>query len=147
MTDQIEAAATAYIEKIDQLGGAVEAISRGFQQKEIQDSAYAYQKSIESGDQVIVGVNRFTIDNEPQPELLKIKEEVEVSQKKTLGNMKGKRDNAQVQTALKALDTAARGTENLMPYILNAVKTYATLGEIADVFREVYGKHRETVVL
>ncbi len=147
LTDQIEAAAREYIDKIDKLGGAVEAISRGFQQKEIQDSAYAYQKSIESGDQIIVGVNKFTIQNEPQPELLRIKEEVEIAQKSSLAAMKAKRDAARVRESLAALDKAARGTDNLMPHILTAVKSYATLGEIADVFREVFGKHRETVVL
>ncbi|BBA71703.1 methylmalonyl-CoA mutase [Geobacter sulfurreducens] len=147
LTDQIEQAAFDYIEKIDRLGGAVEAISRGFQQKEIQDSAYAYQRSIETDEMIIVGVNRFTIQNEPQPELLKIKEEVEIAQKKALTDMKAKRDSAKVQEALKALEAAARGTDNLMPPILQAVKTYATLGEIADVLRGVFGVHRETVVL
>ncbi|AAR36692.1 methylmalonyl-CoA mutase family protein [Geobacter sulfurreducens] len=147
LTDQIEQAAFDYIEKIDRLGGAVEAISRGFQQKEIQDSAYAYQRAIETDEMIIVGVNRFTIQNEPQPELLKIKEEVEIAQKKALTDMKAKRDSAKVQEALKALEAAARGTDNLMPPILQAVKTYATLGEIADVLRGVFGVHRETVVL
>ncbi|BEH11824.1 acyl-CoA mutase large subunit family protein [Geobacter sulfurreducens] len=147
LTDQIEQAAFDYIEKIDRLGGAVEAISRGFQQKEIQDSAYAYQRAIETDEMIIVGVNRFTIQNEPQPELLRIKEEVEIAQKKALADMKAKRDSAKVQEALKALEAAARGTDNLMPPILQAVKTYATLGEIADVLRGVFGVHRETVVL
>ncbi|MBI1919756.1 MAG: methylmalonyl-CoA mutase family protein [Geobacter sp.] len=147
LTDQIEKGAFEYIEKIDRLGGAVEAISRGFQQKEIQDSAYAYQKSIEGNDLIIVGVNRFTIENEPQPELLRIKEEVEIAQKKGLAETKAKRDNNAVNEALKALGSAARGTDNLMPHILAAVKTYATLGEIADVLRDVFGTHKETVVL
>ena len=147
LTDQIEKAATAYIEKIDQLGGAVEAISRGFQQKEIQDSAYAYQKGIETNDMIIVGVNKFTVQNEAAPELLKVKEEVEISQKQSLGAMKAKRDDAAVKASLAKLETAARGTDNVMPAILAAVKTYATLGEIADVFRGVFGKHTETVVL
>jgi methylmalonyl-CoA mutase N-terminal domain/subunit len=147
LTDRIEKAAFEYIEKIDQLGGAVEAISRGFQQKEIQDSAYAYQKEIESGEQVIVGVNRFTIQEPPPAGLLKIKEEVEIGQKKALAEMKTKRDAAKVRDSLAALEAAAKGSDNLMPHILAAVKSYATLGEIADVFREVFGKHRETVVL
>ena len=147
LTDQIEKAALEYIEKIDKMGGAVEAISRGFQQKEIQDSAYAYQKSIEKEELIIVGVNKFSVKEPPPTGLLKVKEEVERSQKQSLGEMKAKRDNAAVKSALEALDQAARGTENLMPCILSAVKSYATLGEIADVFREVFGKHRETVVL
>jgi methylmalonyl-CoA mutase N-terminal domain/subunit len=147
MTDQIEKAAWEYIEKIDKLGGAVEAISRGFQQKEIQDSAYAYQKAIEKDELIIVGVNKFTIKEAAPSGLLKVKEEVEIAQKKALAEVKSKRDNAAVKACLEKLETAARGTDNLMPFILEAVKVYATLGEIADVFREVFGKHRETVVL
>ncbi|AJY69530.1 methylmalonyl-CoA mutase [Geobacter sulfurreducens] len=147
LTDQIEQAAFDYIEKIDRLGGAVEAISRGFQQKEIQDSAYAYQRAIETEDLIIVGVNKFTVTGEPAPELLKIKEEVEIAQKKSLADMKAKRDEAKVKETLAALEKAARGTDNLMPPILGAVKAYATLGEIANVLRDVFGVHRETVVL
>jgi len=147
MTDQIEAAALAYIKKIDEMGGAVEAISRGFQQKEIQDSAYAYQKSIEKGETIIVGVNKFQIQEPPPTGLLKIKEEVEIAQKKSLAAMKTGRDGAAVAAALAKLETAAKGTDNLLPVILEAVKVYATLGEIADVFRGVFGKHQETVVL
>jgi methylmalonyl-CoA mutase N-terminal domain/subunit len=147
MTDQIEAAAMEYITKIDEMGGAVEAISRGYQQKEIQDSAYAYQKAIEKGELIIVGVNKFTIQEPAPTGLLKVKEEVEISQKKSLAEVKSKRDNAAVQAVLAKLETAAKGTDNLMPYILEAVKTYATMGEIANVFRDVFGKHRETVVL
>ena len=147
LTDQIEKAALEYIDKIDQLGGAVEAISRGFQQKEIQDSAYAYQKAIEKSELIIVGVNKFTVKEAPPTGLLRVKEEVEISQKKSLGEMKGGRNAAAVKTALATLETAAKSTDNLMPHILAAVKTYATLGEIADVFRGVFGKHTETVVL
>ena len=147
LTDQIEKAALDYIEKIDKLGGAVEAISRGFQQKEIQDSAYCYQREIETDDMIIVGVNKFTVQEPPPKDLLKVKEEVEVGQKKSLAGLKARRDNAKVADALKALEAAARGTDNLMPPILDAVRVYATLGEIADVFRGVFGTHRETVVL
>jgi methylmalonyl-CoA mutase N-terminal domain/subunit len=147
LTDRIERAALEYIDKIDALGGAVEAISRGFQQKEIQDSAYAYQKAIEKDELIIVGVNKFTVQEPPPTGLLKVKEEVEISQKKSLGAMKAGRDEASVKAALQTLEAAAKGTANLMPHILVAVKAYATLGEIADVFRGVFGKHHETVVL
>ncbi|WP_243369980.1 methylmalonyl-CoA mutase family protein [Geotalea sp. SG265] len=147
LTDQIEKAAFDYIDKIDNLGGAVEAISQGFQQKEIQDSAFAYQRAIETNDLVIVGVNKFTIQEPPPAGLLKVKEEVEIFQKQALAEVKAKRDNDKVKATLKKLEETAKGTDNLMPYILEAVKAYATLGEIADVFREVFGKHRETVVL
>ena len=147
LTDQIEKAATEYIEKIDKLGGAVEAISRGFQQKEIQDSAYAYQRAIEKEELIIVGVNKFTVTEPPPTGLLKVKAEVEISQKKSLAAMKSGRDEAAVKASLEKLTEVAKGSENLMPHILAAVKTYATLGEIADVFRGVFGKHTETVVL
>jgi methylmalonyl-CoA mutase N-terminal domain/subunit len=147
LTDQIEKAALDYIEKIDKLGGAVEAISRGFQQKEIQDSAYCYQRDIEKDDLVIVGVNKFTIQEPPPKDLLRVKEAVEIGQKQSLAEMKTKRDGARVAAALSALATAAKGTDNLMPPILDAVKAYATLGEIANVLRDVFGTHRETVVL
>ena len=147
LTDQIEKDALEYIDKIDKLGGAVEAISRGFQQKEIQDSAYAYQKAIEKEELIIVGVNKFTV-KEPAPTgLLRVKEEVEISQKASLAAMRGCRDDAAVKAALAGLEMAAKGTDNLMPHILAAVNTYATLGEISDVFRVVFGKHTETVVL
>ena len=147
LTDQIEKGALEYIDRIDRLGGAVEAISRGFQQKEIQDSAYAYQKSIEKDELIIVGVNKFTVTGETAPELLKVKEAVEIAQKKSLAAMKSGRDNAAVRAALAELSEVAKGTDNVMPAILTAVKSYATLGEIANVFREVFGIHRETVVL
>ena len=147
LTDKIEEQALAYIERIDALGGAVEAISRGFQQKEIQDSAYAYQRAIEKDEIVIVGVNKFTVQEGAPQGLLRVKEEVEINQKKALAKIKEARDGVRVEATLKALEQAARGTDNLMPFIIDAVKCYATLGEIADVMRGVFGVHRETVVL
>jgi len=147
LTDKIEQQALAYIERIDALGGAVEAISRGFQQKEIQDSAYAYQRAIEKDETIIVGVNKFTVEEGAPQGLLRVREEVEVNQKGALAKVKGERDGARVEAALKALEQAAKGTDNLMPFILDAVKGYATLGEIANVMRGVFGVHRETVVL
>jgi methylmalonyl-CoA mutase N-terminal domain/subunit len=147
LTDQIEAQALAYIAKIDELGGAAEAISRGYQQKEIQDSAFSYQKSIETNDLVIVGVNQFIVQEGPPTGLLKVKPEVEIAQKKSLAAVKAGRDNAAVTAKLAALKVAATGTENLLPFILDAVKVYASLGEISDVLRGVFGEHQETVVL
>lgn len=129
------------------MGGAVEAISRGFQQQEIQDSAYAYQKSIEKNELIIVGVNTFTIQEPPPTGLLKVTEEVEIFQKRSLAAMQAGRDESAVKTALRQLEMAAKSTDNLMPHILAAVKGYATLGEISDVFRGVFGSHRETLVL
>ncbi|KIH77695.1 methylmalonyl-CoA mutase [Geoalkalibacter ferrihydriticus] len=147
LTDQIEEQASDYIRRIDDLGGAAEAISRGFQQKEIQDSAYAYQKAVETSDQVIVGVNRFTVKGVPPKDLLKVKPEVEIAQKKSLAALKAKRDNGAVEQKLAALKIAAQGSDNLMPFILDAVKVYASLGEISDTLRAVFGEHQETVVL
>ena len=147
LTDTIEEQALNYIQRIDALGGAVEAISRGFQQKEIQDSAYAYQRAIEKNEMIIVGVNKFTVEEGAPQGLLRVKEEVEINQKAALAKVKGERDNERVAATLKALEGAARGTDNLMPFILDAVKSYASLGEIADVMRGVFGIHRETVVL
>jgi methylmalonyl-CoA mutase N-terminal domain/subunit len=147
LTDQIEEKAQTYIDKIDTLGGAAEAISRGFQQKEIQDSAFAYQKAIESNEQVIVGVNQFSIEEEPPKDLLKIKPEVERAQRQALAQVRSRRDNGAVERSLARLRQAAQGTGNLMPHILEAVRAYATLGEISDVMRGVFGEHQETVVL
>ena len=147
LTDQIEEQARAYIERIDELGGAAEAINQGFQQKEIQDSAYSYQKSVEKNDQIIVGVNQFTVKEDPPTDLLKIKPEVEIAQKKSLAELKSGRDNVAVKEKLACLRKAAEGTDNLMPYILDAVKVYASLGEISDTLRDVFGEHQETVVL
>ncbi|MFA5515166.1 MAG: methylmalonyl-CoA mutase family protein [Desulfuromonadales bacterium] len=147
LTDQIEAKAWEYIDKIDELGGAAEAISRGFQQKEIQDSAYAYQKSIESKDLIIVGVNQFTVKEAPPKDLLRIKPEVEIAQKQGLAAVKAGRDQTAVQAKLAALKQAAQGSDNLMPCILDAVKAYASLGEICNTLRDVFGEHQETVVL
>ncbi|WP_305047039.1 acyl-CoA mutase large subunit family protein, partial [Geoalkalibacter sp.] len=147
LTDQIEAQAADYIRRIDDLGGAAEAISRGFQQKEIQDSAYAYQKSVEGNDQIIVGVNRFTVKEAPPKDLLKVKPEVEIAQKQALAALKARRDQNAVAQKLAALKSAAQGDANLMPFILDAVKVYATLGEISNTLREVFGEHQETVVL
>ncbi|MDW7644061.1 MAG: methylmalonyl-CoA mutase family protein [Desulfuromonadales bacterium] len=147
LTDQIEAKALEYIQKIDDLGGAAEAINRGFQQKEIQDSAYAYQRSIESKEQIIVGVNQFTVKEAPPKDLLKIKPEVERAQLKAIAAVKTGRDQKTVDEKLAALKAAAQGKDNLMPPILEAVRVYASLGEICNTLREVFGEHQETVVL
>ncbi|BCA81119.1 methylmalonyl-CoA mutase family protein [Desulfuromonas sp. AOP6] len=147
LTDQMEAKALEYIQKIDDLGGAAEAINRGFQQKEIQDSAYAYQRAIERKEQIIVGVNQFTVKEAPPKDLLKIKPEVERAQLKAIAAVKTGRDQQAVEARLAALKTAAQGTENLMPPILEAVRAYASLGEICNTLRDVFGEHQETVVL
>ncbi|HIF64719.1 MAG TPA: methylmalonyl-CoA mutase [Deltaproteobacteria bacterium] len=140
LTDEIEQRAEQYIEQIDKLGGAVAAIERGFQQQEIQQAAYAYQLAQESGDNVLVGVNRFQADEEAPVDLLKIDASVETKQLKKLADLKARRDNDAVRAALALVTETARGDGNLMPVIVDAVKTYATLGEVSDAMREVFGE-------
>ena len=157
MTDRIEKEAWEYIEKIDDLGGAVAAIEKGYIQKEIQDSAYKWQMDVESGARTIVGVNKFQVEEEPPKGLLKVDASVGVEQCKKLADLKaGKpinkmtkgRDNDAVKKALADLETAAKDEkENLMPHILAAVKTYATLGEICGVLRKVFGEYEAHVSL
>ncbi len=148
MTNRIEKEAWEYIKKIDDLGGAVAAIEKGYIQKEIQDSAYKWQMDVESGARVIVGVNKFQVEEEAPKNLLKGDASVGVKQKAKVEAMKAKRDNAAVQAALAALKKAcADEHENLMPHILAAVKTYATLGEICGVMREVFGEYEAHVNL
>ena len=148
MTNRIEAEAWEYIKKIDELGGAVAAIEKGYIQKEIQDSAYAWQMDVESGARVIVGVNKFQVEEEAPKNLLRVDASVGEKQKAKVEAMKAKRDNAAVQAALADLKKAcADEHENLMPHILAAVKTYATLGEICGVMREVFGEYEAHVNL
>ena len=148
MTDRIEKEAWEYINKIDEIGGAVAAIEKGYIQKEIHDSAYAWQKDVESGARVIVGVNKFQMEEEPPKGLLKIDASVGVAQCERLHAMKAQRDNAAVEKALADLKAACEDeNENLMPHILNAVRTYATLGEICGVMRQVFGEYEAHVSL
>ena len=147
MTDEIERRALDYIAKIDQMGGAVKAIEAGFQQREIQEAAYQYQKAIEDKRLVIVGVNEFQMKEEPVKDILKVDPVLEKQQKARLKSLRERRDNAKVKAAREALAKAARGSENLMPHILEAVRCYTTLGEISDTMREVFGLYQERVVL
>ncbi len=157
MTDRIEKEAWEYIKKIDDLGGAGAAIEKGYIQKEIQDSAYKWQMDVESGARTIVGVNKFQVEEEPPKGLLKVDASVGVEQCKKLADLKaGKpinkmtkgRDNNAVKAALADLEKAAKDeNENLMPHILSAVKTYATLGEICGVLRKVFGEYEAHVSL
>ncbi|MEW6388260.1 MAG: methylmalonyl-CoA mutase family protein [Thermodesulfobacteriota bacterium] len=147
LTDQVEAKAQEYIDQIDRLGGAVAAIEKGYIQKEIQDSAYRYQKEIESGERVVVGLNRFQVaEEEVFKDLLKVDPAVGDKQVARLKELKNTRDNAAVAKALADLKTAAEGTANLMPPILTAVKSLATLGEICDTLRAVFGEYEPSGV-
>ena len=147
LTDQVEARVQEYIEKIDQMGGAVAAIEKGFIQKEIAASAYRFQREIEKGERVIVGLNRFQVAEEEKPTgLLKVDPAVGEKQVARLNELKSTRDNEAVRQALAELKTAAEGTVNLMPPILKAVKALATLGEICDTLRDVFGEYEATAV-
>ncbi|MGB9814315.1 MAG: acyl-CoA mutase large subunit family protein [Thermovenabulum sp.] len=145
LTDTIEKKAMEYIQKIDELGGSPKAIEKGYMQQEIQDSAYRYQQEIESGRRIVVGVNKFQIEEEPPKNLLKVNPEVEKVQRRKLENLRARRDNIAVKNALSILEEKAKTNENLMPYILDCVKTYATLGEICDTLRKVFGEYKATV--
>ncbi len=143
MTNAIEAEAKEYIRKIDEMGGAVEAIDKGYIQKEIQDSAYAWQMAVESGEKTIVGVNKFTMEEPPVEGLLKVDSSAGEFQKNKLAKVKAERDNAKVQEELKKLEVAAADEEvNLMPVILDCVRVYCSLGEICGVLRKVFGEYK-----
>ena len=141
LTDEVESKAWEYIHRIDEMGGAVAAIEQGFIQKEIADSAYHYQKDIESSQKIIVGVNKFTTKDQHKVDLMTINDSIRKVQSEKLAMLKKNRNIEKVQSCLNALKVAAKGTDNLMPFILAAVEEYATLGEISDVLREVFGEY------
>jgi len=143
LTDEIERKSVEYIEKIEAMGGAIKAIESGYMQGEIGESAYQYQKEIETKKRIIVGLNQFQIEEEPLRNILRIKPEVEQYQKEKLARVKKERDNAKVKETLAVLKKAAQGTDNVVPPIVEAVKVYATLGEISGTLREVFGEYRE----
>ena len=139
LTDRIEQDAMDYIANIDAMGGMVKAVEEGYPQRQIQDAAYDYQRSIESGDRIVVGVNKFQKEEAPPTGLLRVNPEVEAAQRKKLAADKLNRDNGKVAETLKALGAAADSGENLMPAILESVRCYSTLGEICGVLREKFG--------
>ena len=143
LTDEIEQKSVAYIEKIENLGGVVKAIEAGYIQKEIADSAFNYQRAIETNAEVVVGVNKFTVKEEPPKNLLRVNPEVEAFQKAKTAKVRADRDGAKTSAALALLKSKAVEGGNLMPSIYEAVKTYATLGEICDTLRGVYGEYTE----
>jgi len=146
LTDSIESGVMTYLGKIDALGGAVKAIEQGYIQQEIQDSAYAWQMDVEKGERIVVGLNKFQV-KEPSPKgLLRVDPAVGERQVAKIAALKARRDAEAVAAALSVLRTVARGDGNLMPPILDAVRKYATLGEICDVLREVFGEYRPSVM-
>jgi methylmalonyl-CoA mutase N-terminal domain/subunit len=146
LTNKMEEEALDYFRKIDELGGMVDAIEKGFPQTEITKHAYWYQKATERKEKIIVGVNEFTIGDEAPVEILTIDPSVETAQREAVQQVRAERDHRRWEDSLKRLRNAAEGSENLMPHILDAVKAYATIGEICDVFREVFGEYREPLI-
>jgi methylmalonyl-CoA mutase N-terminal domain/subunit len=148
LTDEMEQKAMEYIQKIDDLGGAIPAIERGFFQKEIADSAYKYQQEVDEKRRIIVGVNDYKIEEKECPiELLRVDPEVEKKQVDSLQQLKRQRDSEKVKGVLEKLHYAAEKDVNLMPAIIDAVKAYATLGEISDALRTVYGEYKELIII
>lgn len=147
LTTRIEKEAEDYIAKIDNLGGATKAIEKGYIQKEIQNSAYKYQMQVEAQEAIVVGVNKFKVDEKDKKELLRVDPHVEILQRKKIEKLKKERDNDLVEKNLALLKEKAATEENLMPFILESVKAYATLGEICGVLREVFGEYEQTVIL
>jgi methylmalonyl-CoA mutase, N-terminal domain len=147
LTDQIEAGTRAYLDKIDGMGGTLKAIERGYIQAEIQNAAYEYQQAVDRLETVVVGVNAFGIDEEKEIPLQRIDESLERKQVERLKALRIKRDHAKWQTAIQQVEDTARGGANLMPAIVEAVDANATVGEISDAMRRVYGEYRETVVI
>ncbi len=142
MTDEIERLAWEYIERIDEMGGAVEAIEAHFQQDEIEQAAYEYTKSIDDDDRVIVGLNRFTVDGEPEPDVFPIDPSLETAQRERLAAFKADRDLTLVSARLAEVSETARGTGNLLPPMKEALRAGATLGEVSDALREVFGTYQ-----
>ena len=147
LTDDIEKMAMEYIDTIDRLGGAPEAIEKGYIQKEIQNSAYNYQMEIESEERIVVGVNKFIQEEEGSKDLLKVDPVIEKLQREKLEALKAERNNDKVAESLVLLKDKAKTDENLMPYIIDSVREYATLGEICDTLRDVFGEYEQAVIL
>jgi methylmalonyl-CoA mutase, N-terminal domain len=147
LTDEIEDAAQDYISKIDAMGGMLRAIETGYVQQEIQKSAYEYQQAVDTGEQVVVGVNRFQADEERPISTMQVDPEIERTQVARLDALRARRDSAKAKAALAEVERRARSTEHLMPAILLAVEAYATVGEISDALRRAFGEYHESVVI
>jgi methylmalonyl-CoA mutase N-terminal domain/subunit len=147
LTDEIEAKAQEYIDRVEDMGGAVAAIESGYMQTEIQEAAVQQQRDIESGARVVVGVNKFRSDEEPEPIIFRVNTELSRGQMERLRRVRETRDNAKSAATLRTLGETARGEENLMPAILDAVRAYATLGEICGELRSAWGEYRAPTVV
>lgn len=146
LTNEMEEEAYKYFDKIDALGGVIPAIEKGFFQKEIAESAFRYQKEIDAGERIFVGINRYQLDESLTIPILRMDEEGEKRQLARLKKLREERNKEKVNIALDELKKAAAGEENLMTFILNAVRAYATLGEICGVLREIFGEYREPII-
>jgi methylmalonyl-CoA mutase N-terminal domain/subunit len=142
LTNELEQKALALIQQIDEMGGAVSSIENGFMQNKIAESAYAYQKAIESKEKIIVGVNQFESTSTTNIPVFQIDESIRIQQIEKLKALKSSRDNTKVVACLAAVKNAAAGTDNLMPSVIDAIENYCTLGEIADVLRGIYGEYQ-----
>ncbi len=142
LTNELEEKALALINQIDEMGGAVSSIENGFMQNKIAESAYAYQKAIESKEKIIVGVNQFESTSTTNIPVFQIDESIRIQQIEKLKALKSSRDNIKVVACLAAVKAAASGTENIMPSVIDAIENYCTLGEIADVLRGIYGEYQ-----
>jgi methylmalonyl-CoA mutase N-terminal domain/subunit len=147
LTDEIESGAKEYIAKIDAMGGMLRAIETGYVQQEIQKSAYEYQRAVESGQQVVVGVNRYQVQEERPIPIMRIDPEIERTQVARVQALRARRDATKARESVAEVERRARGSENLMPAILAAVESYATLGEISDALRRAFGEYQESVVI
>src|SRR5262249_10147972 len=143
LTDQMESDVTEYIEKIESTGGMLAAIESGWVQAQIHESAYGYQQSIEKKERIIVGVNEFRLDEQQKIPIHVGDPAIEAAQVENLRRTRNSRNSGAVRLAIDRLENAARSSENLMPYIVEAVEAYATVGEISDAFRRVHGEYRE----
>jgi methylmalonyl-CoA mutase N-terminal domain/subunit len=153
LTDEVEEKAMAYIEEIKEMGdgsvrdGVLEGIEQGYFHREIQDASYEYQERVEAGEETVVGVNEYEIEEDTKPDILKVDEDVQERQRRRLVNVKDERDDAAVEAALDDLRDAIESDENVMPAIVDAVKAYATMGEIMNVFEAEYGSYQETATI
>jgi methylmalonyl-CoA mutase N-terminal domain/subunit len=147
LTNEIENRAAEYLGKIEVLGGMLKAVERGFVQHEIQNAAYAYQQAVDQEQAIVVGVNRFEVEEEKPIPILRIDPALEAKQVERVRALRAKRDAGPLKTALASVEDAARSGANLMPPILAAVEAWATVGEISDAMRRVFGEYKEAVVI
>jgi methylmalonyl-CoA mutase N-terminal domain/subunit len=142
LCDEIEERTWAYLKKIDKMGGSLKAIEKGFFQAEIRQNAYRIKKEVDDSSRILAGVNKFVDEVEAKQKLLRIDDSLGAKQEKAIKALRKSRDNKKTNTALSKLQVAAETDKNLMPFILNSVKTYATTGEISNTLREVFGEYR-----